>query len=66
MFDEKTLEQCRKLMEQYEAAVAERYQGRDFSSTTGSSGIPIKPLYTPLDIQDLDFEKDIGVPGFNP
>ncbi len=66
MFDEKTLEQCRKLMEQYEAAIAERYQGRDFSSTTGSSGIPIKPLYTPLDIQGLDFEKDIGVPGSYP
>ncbi|MBC7187234.1 MAG: methylmalonyl-CoA mutase family protein [Calditrichaeota bacterium] len=30
------------------------------------SGTPIQPLYTPLDIQDLDFEKDIGFPGSFP
>jgi len=66
MFNEKTLQECRELMEQYSKAVAERYQGKDFSSTTGSSGIPIKPVYTPLDVEDLDFGKDIGVPGFPP
>jgi len=30
------------------------------------SGTPIQPLYTPLDIQHLDFEKDIGFPGAFP
>jgi methylmalonyl-CoA mutase N-terminal domain/subunit len=66
MFDENTLEQCRKLKEQYDQAIEQRYQGKDFSSTTDSSGIPIKPMYTPLDIQGLDFEKDIGIPGVYP
>ncbi len=66
MFDEKTVEQCRRLVQQYEQAVAQRYQGKDFSSTTDSSGIPIKPMYTPLDIEQLDYEKDIGVPGVFP
>ncbi len=27
------------------------------------SGIKVKPVYTPEDIQDIDFEKDIGQPG---
>ncbi len=30
------------------------------------SGIPIKPLYTPLDIKDKDYLKDIGFPGHPP
>ena len=65
MFDEKSLSQSQKLKEQYEGAVAKIYEGKDFSSTT-SSGIPIKPVYTPLDIKDIDFEKDIGLPGIYP
>ena len=27
------------------------------------SGIPVKRLYTPLDLQDLDYNRDIGFPG---
>ena len=64
MFDEKTLEQCRKLMEQYKKTIDERYQGKDYATTTGSSKIPIKAVYTPLDVQDLDYEKDVGVQGW--
>jgi methylmalonyl-CoA mutase N-terminal domain/subunit len=30
------------------------------------SGTPVQPLYTPLDIQHLDYEKDIGFPGSFP
>jgi len=30
------------------------------------SGEPIKELYTPLDVQDIDFNKDIGFPGEYP
>jgi methylmalonyl-CoA mutase N-terminal domain/subunit len=66
MFDEKTMEQCKKLMEQYKKVIDERYQGKDYATTTGSSKIPIKAVYTPADIQDFDYEKDIGVPGFYP
>lgn len=30
------------------------------------SEIPVKPLYTPLDIKDKDYLKDIGFPGEPP
>jgi methylmalonyl-CoA mutase, N-terminal domain len=30
------------------------------------SGIPIRPVYTPADIQDLDYESDLGFPGEYP
>lgn len=31
-----------------------------------TSGIEVKRLYTPLDIENLDYEKDLGVPGAYP
>src|SRR5215216_2745990 len=30
---------------------------------TTVSGMPIKDLYTPADVQDIDFRKEIGWPG---
>ena len=30
------------------------------------SGIEIKPLYTPLDVQDIDYVSEIGFPGQYP
>jgi methylmalonyl-CoA mutase, N-terminal domain len=30
------------------------------------SGIPLEPLYTPEDIEDLDYERDLGYPGHAP
>lgn len=30
------------------------------------SGYPVKPLYTPLDIQQIDYSRDIGFPGQYP
>ncbi len=30
------------------------------------SGRPVEPLYTPLDTEDLDYEKDLGFPGGYP
>lgn len=35
-------------------------EGKQFQTV---SGTPVEPLYTPLAIQDLDFERDIGFPG---
>ncbi len=35
-------------------------EGKQFQTV---SGTPVQPLYTPLDIQDLDFARDIGFPG---
>jgi methylmalonyl-CoA mutase N-terminal domain/subunit len=31
-----------------------------------ASGIPLKPLYTPEDISDLDYHRQIGLPGQEP
>jgi methylmalonyl-CoA mutase N-terminal domain/subunit len=30
------------------------------------SGVPIKPLYTPLDLAGVDYDRDLGVPGEYP
>jgi methylmalonyl-CoA mutase N-terminal domain/subunit len=38
---------------------------RDYDFTT-VSGSPVAPLYTPDDMADLDYEKDIGFPGVYP
>jgi methylmalonyl-CoA mutase N-terminal domain/subunit len=42
--------------------VAERYLAHTRRSTT-ASGIPVKPIYHPEDVKDLDYEKDLGEPG---
>ncbi|MDP2936662.1 MAG: methylmalonyl-CoA mutase family protein, partial [Dehalococcoidia bacterium] len=31
-----------------------------------SSGIPLKPVYTAQDVQDLDYARDLGQPGQYP
>jgi len=33
---------------------------------TSLSGTPVRPLYTPADVQDLDFQQDVGYPGQPP
>jgi methylmalonyl-CoA mutase N-terminal domain/subunit len=38
---------------------------RDFKFTT-ISGIPLKPLYTPDDLPDFNYERDLGYPGEYP
>jgi methylmalonyl-CoA mutase N-terminal domain/subunit len=69
MFDRRQLEDLRLALERWEettrqqaaARVAER---RDRFVTTSSS--PINGLYTPLDIADLDYDRDLGLPGEYP
>lgn len=65
MFSREVLEDAKKIERGWQDICEKRYQGRDFSSTT-SSGIPIKPVYTPLDIEHIDFARDIGMPGVYP
>ena len=43
------------------ASVPERR--KEFLTT---SGVPVKRLYTPLDVKDLDYERDLGGPGEYP
>ncbi len=40
--------------------------GKRPGSFTTISGVPLKPLYTPLDLEKLDFEADLGLPGSYP
>src|SRR5512139_1988762 len=69
MFDPKRVESLRQSLEQWEqgalkktlASVPERQ--KDFRTT--SSEI-INRLYTPLDVTDLDYERDLGLPGEYP
>lgn len=51
-------------VKEWEEIIAKQKQRPDKFETY--SGIPIKPLYTPLDIKDKDYLKDIGFPGQPP
>src|SRR5919202_1314066 len=56
----------RSLAEDYEAWKA-RNEGRERDRTfTTLSGEEINPLYTPLDLEDEDFARDIGWPAEYP
>jgi len=66
MFDEKTLKQVREGLEQWLEEV--RKASRDFVEKRFStvSNLEVKPIYTPEDIKNLDFEAKIGYPGAYP
>ncbi|HTP00272.1 MAG TPA: methylmalonyl-CoA mutase family protein [Anaerolineales bacterium] len=69
MYDREQLEQLRASLEEWEkgslqktlAAMPERK--KTFITTSSE---PINGLYTPLDIADLDYERDLGLPGEYP
>jgi methylmalonyl-CoA mutase N-terminal domain/subunit len=68
MFDEKLLRELAEIQDKYEAEVS-RVLGNipEFDKRLPTfSGLPIKPLYSPRDIADLDFMKDVGFPGEYP
>ena len=68
MFKDDLLRELKDIQEKYEQEVA-----RVLSKVPDSqqehltfSGTPVKPLYSPQDIADIDFEKDISFPGQYP
>ncbi len=67
MFDEKTLRQVHDGMlewwEKVKDAAASTWQNKRYSTV---SDLEIKPLYTPEDVKDLDYEAQIGYPGAYP
>ena len=69
MFDERRIKEIMKEEERWEkTTVAEwlcRMPERQEAFTT-PSGIPIKRLYTPKDIKDIDYLRDLGFPGEYP
>lgn len=66
MFNEQRLNEIVKERKRWEKTTVLRWVGRhperrgEFST---SSGIPIKRLYTPEDVKDLDYLRDLGFPG---
>ncbi|MEN3047198.1 MAG: methylmalonyl-CoA mutase family protein [Candidatus Caldarchaeales archaeon] len=68
MFREEALERLRTLQSLWEKKYQESVcampeRKRSFETT---SGIEVKPLYTPLDVSWLDYETDLGFPGEYP
>jgi methylmalonyl-CoA mutase N-terminal domain/subunit len=64
MFDEKTLNEVKDLEGKWQKQCSQRYPGLKSGATT-YSGFPVKPVYTPADIKDMDYS-DIGMPGQYP
>lgn len=60
-----TAEQEKRWEQQTLEPALKKIPERDIPFTT-VSGVPIKKLYTPADIQNIDFEKEIGWPGEYP
>lgn len=66
MFDERELSEIKKARQKWEKTTVPNWVGRyperknDYSTT---SGIPVKRLYTPEDVKDIDYLKDLGFPG---
>jgi methylmalonyl-CoA mutase, N-terminal domain len=60
-----TAEQEKRWEKQTLEPALKKIPERDIPFTT-VSGVPIKRLYTPADVQNIDFEKEIGWPGEYP
>lgn len=60
-----TAEQEKRWEQQTLEPALKKIPERDIPFTT-VSGVPIKKLYTPADVQNIDFEKEIGWPGEYP
>ena len=69
MFDPQQLEALRKALEKWEETtlqqtLARRPERKERFITTSSE--PVERLYTPLDIADMDYLRDLGLPGEYP
>jgi len=70
MFDRDDLEAIREAKSEWEGEVyeptVERFGERKETFTTDTGGQEVEPLYTPLDVPDLDHSEDLGFPGQEP
>ncbi len=69
MYDREQLERLRQALQQWEQttlskSLAQMPEQRSRFVTTSSE--PVERLYTPLDVADLDFLEDLGLPGEYP
>lgn len=65
MFKEEKLKSIEEARGKWEKETLSRYKDRPVKFVTVSSK-PVQDLYTPLDIADLDYERDLGFPGQYP
>ena len=68
MFKEDVLKEIERLTAEYQANIEEllkRHSTKEEGMTT-LSGLPLKPIYTPFDIKDIDYARDISFPGSYP
>jgi methylmalonyl-CoA mutase N-terminal domain/subunit len=65
MYDKSKLERIRQAQEAWEernrAALAKRPERR--KQFVNMSGVPVRRLYLPSDLEDLDYDHDLGLPG---
>jgi methylmalonyl-CoA mutase N-terminal domain/subunit len=64
MYDKKELEKIAKAKAEWDKKAAEAKERDALFETV--SGEPVAPLYTPADVDDVDYERDLGVPGEYP
>ncbi|MEW6439833.1 MAG: methylmalonyl-CoA mutase family protein [bacterium] len=66
MFDSKQLNGIRQHAEEWNRKLESAGERRPAEQYVTDSGIPVKRLYTPCDIQRMDYLKDVGFPGEPP
>jgi methylmalonyl-CoA mutase N-terminal domain/subunit len=68
MFSEEELKKLKEIKERWKSKVLEKYikKGEKREEFKTPSGIPIKQIYDPLDIEDLNYIKDLSYPGLIP
>jgi methylmalonyl-CoA mutase N-terminal domain/subunit len=69
MYDREKLDKLREALERWEETSLQRTlanipERQDKFMTTSSE--PVERLYTPLDVADMDYERDLGLPGEYP
>ncbi len=65
MFKEDKLNEIKKERQRWEEETLPKFKNRDAKFVTVSSK-PIKPLYTPEDIENLDYQEDLSFPAEYP
>jgi methylmalonyl-CoA mutase N-terminal domain/subunit len=65
MFEKAVLDEAQAISRKWEGDRTERYDGKEFAPAKTESGIPLKPFYSPQDIENIDFG-EIGLPGEYP
>src|SRR2546427_12288919 len=67
LFDEKAIRDVKQGVKQWEKGVLEAWtKGKEERKAfQTASAIPLKPLYTPADVKDIDYS-ETGFPGVSP